>query len=1389
MDLEILKKPLDTLWKYSKHELARNTWVIEKIREELNIDLLKDDFRSIYAHALLEYSLQTQSEKIWVDFFRFKDTATLIKDHLYKKYNEEITQAFDGLLHKGKGQVFLNLKNIGAQTGDVIAEYEKLKKHLDHFTEKSRKPADAQHYKQTQEISEKIDKQHKEIKEELDQIKSGSEAKNEEEIKNTDLFTKYEEDLAKLYLENVFNEQEMRLKDIYVEPAFRIQNANGFTDLENINIHQYLHQFLKDKDGSHFIFVLGQPGQGKTSFCKRMLYDLLSAGEERLFERVYFLRFQNILNITDLINKTPETLQQEIEEELETNLIKHSPFKKSLLILDGLDEINLQTGVGIKQINEMCDNLIKFANKNQNKEAKKKTDPYIIVTCRSNYLDLNEYLSKNVNILHLKSFCKDQQKACIKNYQRCSKASTNWFNKSILEEKLFNEKKNYKFISELLGEPLILYLITKLGHKIKKNSNRAELYEILFEEFTDIAQSKFYDSLFGELVDKNYDNEGNGRPNHLKALNKNLLRQITREIALEMFQSGKNFLRLDKLEENLKENDAVKKYQSKIEESLKESLRGISVVFYFEKRSDENDEDYYTIEFLHKSLKDYLIAENIFHKIESSFIKDGRYNEKYKVDNWYEALEIFCSLFAHPYRLNPEITEYLVQIIANRDNVLKSRLFEGLVLFLPIFLKKGFLDSYESKNREGNLFDLANNTFYGYLTVLSHLQEGKSNYDLKETKKYFADFLRTSEHYQLNIPGIDLSETDLTGAKLHGANLSNTILNNARLTGADLSKAKMIGTHLIQAKLTGTDLKGAILKGAILSEANLSGVTSFERADFEGADLQKADLKRVIFTGTDEKKKGWIVNLLNADLRNADLSEASLANPNLKEATNLDGIILKKVNLRGFDLSKKILTQADLTAADLRECNLHKADLSKATLLAANLSNANLSNAILTKAELSKSNLIKADLTEADFSEADLSHSDLSGATLVKTKFNGTVLKSVILSGNILKEVHLIEASLDKANLKKAYLNEVDFSGAKLKEANLEGVSVINSSFSKAELDGANLSGADLNKVDMSEADLSGADLSKVKLDNIIFDKTILRETVLQKVNLSNCKLADIDLSGADLSEANLSGADLNKVDLSGANLSEANLSKANLTEANLSGANLSGADLDGANLSKAVLSRADLSKANLSNTILQGVVLSEIKSMKNAILIKADLSNYDLTEFDLNGANLNGVILHNANLTNAKLGEADLSGANLSEAILTMVSMRKAKLKGANLQNSKLNVAYLRETDLESANLKNADLTSANLMDANIISASLETANLEQADLRTAKIQKTILNGIHLKNAMVSNTDWFQELKKSYTKDSYWEEEIRAIDKYMIDPVPEEDKYGKPFYKIRIIE
>lgn len=153
----------------------------------------------------------------------------------------------------------------------------------------------------------------------------------------------------------------------------------------------------------------------------------------------------------------------------------------------------------------------------------------------------------------------------------------------------------------------------------------------------------------------------------------------------------------------------------------------------------------------------------------------------------------------------------------------------------------------------------------------------------------------------------------------------------------------------------------------------------------------------------------------------------------------------------------------------------------------------------------------------------------------------------------------------------------------------------------------------------------------------------------------------------------------------------------------------------------------------------LGGLNLADFKR-PGVDLHDSDLEGCNLARASLAGARLKNVRLALADLTDADLAEAEVSASNLFKAHLTRASFRQARLRGTVLEQVKATDAVFLAADLGEAQLLMADLTGANFTSADLTGASLEAAVLRRANLTV-----TLMAGVDLKDADLTDANWWR--------------------------------------------
>ena len=653
---------------------------------------------------------------------------------------------------------------------------------------------------------------------------------------------RYYEGLKNEYQAVVLNDdQKMTLADIYIEPGVRLwkgclQQADApggrelFRYISERSLHRLVNGFFVEKPPADFpevvvqnprlLLLLGQPGQGKTSFCRRFLYEHIRP-EERDANRIFYIRLRDIASVRDLFNNPLDTLQAHVQHSIDRNrdYLDKELFCSATWVLDGLDELVLREANQQGETENFIKDLLRL--------LERYPDLYILLTSRFGQVELDKFKKRPMLVAAIAGLTEAQQVEWLGKYKgfhpECS-----------LDEptlRRVHAAEEYGHLRELMDQPIVLHLMALAGVSLDTKLSRAAIYGELFDKLCDRswADNKQIDRL-QELTD----------PQDLRA--------YIREVAFAIYASGREYLRKADLEALPASGDFIKKLGSRAQ--LGDVLRYLMVAFYMQEvqksSADTGEEDrrQYAVEFLHKSLQEYLVAEKIWESIKAFGDKNSR-TGKYAVDTADQALALAWGLFARKPRLGGDIYQYLREHIENDQATDKAAIFDRMLSFAPELLEKQFL--HEIMPTEP--LKAALHTFADYWGVLAALQPGRNTVPAGvENKQRFADLLRIYSGWDKkpwNLSGVDLGDTDLVSTDLVGAYLDKVDLSFANLDGADLCEvnlrfANLSGANLtwvsfISSRLRFADLSGADLSNAILMDSDLTGTNlTFEQLQTVG---------------------------------------------------------------------------------------------------------------------------------------------------------------------------------------------------------------------------------------------------------------------------------------------------------------------------------------------------------------------------------------------------------------------------------------------------------------------------------------------------------------------------------------------------------------------------
>lgn len=369
---------------------------------------------------------------------------------------------------------------------------------------------------------------------------------------------------------------------------------------------------------------------------------------------------------------------------------------------------------------------------------------------------------------------------------------------------------------EVLGIPVILYMALSIGADITAEISKCKLYEKIFA---------LNGGIFDRFKIKGQRAYEDG--SHPIQYAKQELKMVLRKFAFELFKGNGEFIK-NKDYEKLVQNVMGKNEQIVYDFPVKNAL-----------------EDGGTIEFVHKSIYEYFVAEYMFEEMRNGLQSE---NEELMAG-------VFGDLLGSA-EVTDEIYAFLDHLICQSEKTYDWHFIYSVFLLM---LERG-MTCFANTTSDINVIVRERRIFNNMLKIVHIDHEGKIQIG-KALGSGFACYIRLSDWFTcLNLSRFGLNDICLSRVSLRRADL-----READLRGADLGRADLGGAKLQKACLVEADLSGADLSGADLSEADLSG------ADLSGADLRAALLNGAYLIGADLTG----VCLDGAEVKNADFGGAN----------------------------------------------------------------------------------------------------------------------------------------------------------------------------------------------------------------------------------------------------------------------------------------------------------------------------------------------------------------------------------------------------------------------------------------------------------------------------------------------------------------------------------
>ena len=591
------------------------------------------------------------------------------------------------------------------------------------------------------------------------------------------------------------------------------------------DLNKLLTEYIGTNQGKKMLLILGQPGIGKST-----LITWITLYFQSKIDKILVYQFASDLK---KVNWKSNTVLNEILQILRLN---HHELENKILILDGFDEISMGDN-SEKLLNQLYQEL-KSLNLIENFT--------LIITCRENYVWNLQRVECNYITLQIwdseqiRSFCKIYAK---KNRSRISTSTIN----SILENK------------EILGTPLILYMVLALNIILVKNSSIVDIYDSIFS----LEAGVIYDRCIrnSKIQNKSFDS-----PHRISEF-KQPIHEISKKIAFWMFEYEPKETFIPQKEYEKICNEVIRNIKSENKEIKRDFLIGnyFKMTKYCEGIGTQG------LHFVHRSIYEYFVADYIFQTIchmKSNKEIAGELGKILKNGN-----------------LSKQILEFIKHKFDKHEN---RNIPNKIMEIFRLMLHNGM--TYFTKETYKKVIDREINIFSNMLKLV-YLW----NRILGEVDNDIIDYLQYNNRSELKLEGIKLEDVILNRVYLDNAYMNGAELNRVKLQEAYLNGAKLIGANLQEANLNGAKLEKADLSKATLIKAKLNKA-HLNNADLIGAKLIKSELRAAELNGA---KLNYAqlngANLIGAQIKDIELDGAYLRDTIFDEKQV--GVLKKKYNL------------------------------------------------------------------------------------------------------------------------------------------------------------------------------------------------------------------------------------------------------------------------------------------------------------------------------------------------------------------------------------------------------------------------------------------------------------------------------------------------------------
>ena len=620
---------------------------------------------------------------------------------------------------------------------------------------------------------------------------------------NTPVGRYYKNAVQKIYREkdsDLVGEDALSHNDIYMD-AYSTSTDDEFKDKKILSIiRDWSH-----KDTSGAMLIHGEPGHGKTTLCRKAVYEHVLKQFCPDKKNVFWFRL-NPAFAEDIIKDGKFVLKNAFrwgnpagkfgEIPLEEN---EEEYQNSVIFLDGYDELKAQ----LHGVNKNLQDFITMA-----KQMAQDYDMHIVITTRTR--SLSDEGELNIPSFQFAPISKDEQDAWIEKNARDYKED-------------FEElRASSEAMEEMLGIPILFRMVVKAKLKSTTAKNVVDLYDTLFKatmerRAADDAEMSYW-------------------------------REKYEQFAYDIYCNDEQFA---DIQDEERANEFL--YMFHLKGEGKQHVEFIHRSFY----------QYFLAHFLYRKMsavenkvkaEEFLccLAERQIDKDVLNYIQQVQKNKQ--TENGQKVTQEKCEQIINTLEQTGTVIERALKVpnesgnaeehpLLRCENILTNVL--SICCVVAVTVKSRFTVSLHEKENIHTAMRRYN----------------CSNIWLRKIDLNGAN-LTGANLTGANLTGANLIRANLIRANLTGADLTGADLSDVKLSGAELFKAKLNCVQLPRADLSRTDLSRADLSEVDLIEANLREAdlrdVNLKDANLRGADLMGADLTKASLSGADLR---WVKNL------------------------------------------------------------------------------------------------------------------------------------------------------------------------------------------------------------------------------------------------------------------------------------------------------------------------------------------------------------------------------------------------------------------------------------------------------------------------------------------------------------------------------------------------